>query len=211
MLRRLVSVAVLAVVVSMGTGSVHAQTQTVELIRVVPKGSALDVSSIGSGKTIVILTLTGDLQEIPVGCGIVTGGMRPLHSAVVINAGNNDGFPSRHRAIRTEITWTSGASLPPGTKLRNFTEDRLECCLDENYNLTSCAAPSARFAVWVSRVEVVNPSNSSPLLFTSPATATANTIGVVTGQQDEKGLCQSRLHQQRTEVHLCHRADRRVA
>jgi hypothetical protein len=39
-------------------------------------------------------------------------------------------------------------------------------------------------------MEIVSPGNSSPLLFTSNATVSGETLGVITGQQDEDGFAE---------------------
>ena len=166
------------------TGTAQGQTETVEVVRVVPQGLALDSSWLGTNRTLVILRDTGETVTFPLFAGNLSGETRLLFDAVLIHPGEP--------AVRLQVGLV--APLPSGTRLGNISSDNRECCLDVDFELIGCTL--GVWAVWNSTMERLTPRNSSPMLFTSTAELTGESIGVITGQQDEDGFAEAVLTRQ---------------
>lgn len=179
MLRR--AVLALACVTTCLVSYCPAQDQTVELIRIVPLESTLDGTFVGSDVTVVVTgrTTEGAIELSP--CGTI-GGEFPAYTAVIVR---RDLLSDPGARV---VVVASKADLSPGTRLQNATSDTKQCCNTVEGATTSCLGPDARFAVWLTTIEPVKPANSAPLLFYSPEDLTGESLGVVTGPQDEEGF-----------------------
>ena len=98
------------------------------IIRIVPVGSDTDGPFVSLNVTIVILTATGEMRQIP-NCGTLDEATLPLYDAVLINLDANPRFGI---PIVTPFQVGLATPLPPGTRLENASADGSECCHDEN-------------------------------------------------------------------------------
>jgi hypothetical protein len=185
MTRRLTPVAVLlAAMLAMGSGS--AQAETVEFVRIVSNDTSLDSSLVGSDATVVVLNAADETLDVPA-CGTIPAQSFPAYNVVLLRPAA--GAVAANAGPRADtLLFGTLNTLAPGTRLQNFVSDARQCCLNEDFVVVSCLASDARFAIWKTVVEVAQPKNSTPLLFTAKADVTDDALGVITSQQDEDGF-----------------------
>jgi hypothetical protein len=191
MIRRLTPVAMLLVaVLTMGVGIAEAQPQTVWFLRFAPKGDpALDSSFVDAGRTIVVLQNTGESYTAPRGAGGISEVTFLLYDAVTIDLGSPSHRSSPAIPIQIGLFQTA-TPLRVGTRLGPAFSDTRHACVDADNQVVSCSSAEASFSLYVTGMEIVSPGNSSPVLFTSTATVTDDSLGVITGQQDENGFAE---------------------
>jgi hypothetical protein len=171
---------------ALAMGSVQAQAETVEFVRIVPLGSELDFSLVGSNTTVVVLNAAEETLDVPA-CGSIPAQSFPAYNVVFVRPA--EGAVATNAGPRADTLLIGTLhTLAPGTRLQNFVSDNRQCCLNEDFENVSCLASDARFAIWKTVVEVVQPKNSTPLLFTAKADVTDDALGVITSQQDEDGF-----------------------
>ena len=177
---RIPSLALLLVALLL-TGTAQGQNETIEVVRVVPKDSDHDTIWTGTNRTLVILRDTGETVTFAPFVGDLSGETRLLFDAVLVHP--------RERAVQLQVGLV--APLRIGTRLGNISIDQRQACLDADFAPVGCTL--GVWAVWKSTMERLTPRNSSPMLFTSTAELTGESIGVITGRQDDDGFAEAVL------------------